>query len=69
MMKNIDDVIAILERKTTVPNEGESFEDISEAFDSAIECLKAIKQIVCESKNDESMRPTIEIISKRIDIE
>lgn len=68
-MKNIDDVIAILERKTTVPNEGESFEDISEAFDSAIGCLKAIKQIVCESKNDESMQPTIEIISKHIDIE
>ena len=37
--------IEILERKTTIPNDGESFEDIDEAFEMAI---KALEQEPCD---------------------
>lgn len=39
-MTNVEKAIEILKRKTTIPNDGESFEDIDEAFNTAIEVLK-----------------------------
>lgn len=36
------DIIEILERKTTIPEEGETFEDIENAF---VETVKEIKQL------------------------
>ena len=40
-----EEAIVILKRKTTIPNDGEDFDYISEAFDIAI---KALEQQTCE---------------------
>ncbi len=37
---SVEEAIEILERKTTIPNDGESFDTINEAFDMAIKALK-----------------------------
>lgn len=40
----IQKAIEIIERKTTIPEEGEFFKDISEAFDIAVDALKEIQK-------------------------
>ncbi|MCI8409309.1 MAG: hypothetical protein HFJ09_08590 [Lachnospiraceae bacterium] len=40
----IQKVIEIIERKSSIPEEGESFDTISEAFDIAVEALKEVEQ-------------------------
>ena len=40
---NAEEAIAIIRRKTSIPESGETFEDIEKAYDMAVEALK--KQI------------------------
>lgn len=40
----IQKAIEIIERKSSIPEEGESFKDISEAFDIAVDALKEIQK-------------------------
>ena len=39
------DIIEILERKTTIPEEGETFEDIENAFVKAVKEIKQLREI------------------------
>ncbi len=39
------DIIEILERKTTIPEEGETFEDIENAFAEAVKEIKQLREI------------------------
>lgn len=39
------DIIEILERKTTIPEEGETFEDIENAFTEAVKEIKQLREI------------------------
>ncbi len=39
------DIIEILERKTTIPEEGETFEDIENAFVEAVKEIKQLREI------------------------
>lgn len=41
----MDELIALLERYSTIPNEGESFEDIVKSYDKIIEILKQYDKI------------------------
>lgn len=67
--------ISILERKTTIPNDGETFDEISEAFDMAISYLSAIEDIKSTLKEWDSMRlsevhtikDVIDLIDKHIE--
>ena len=40
---NVEEAIAIIRRKTSIPDSGEAFEDIEKAYDMAVEALE--KQI------------------------
>lgn len=40
-----EEIIKILERKSTIPEENENFELISQAFDEAISKLRALEKI------------------------
>ena len=47
---DIQKVIEIIERKTFIPNDGETFDDIAEAYDIAIDMLeKQVPQQVISS--------------------
>ena len=39
------DIIEILERKTTIPEEGETFENIENAFVEAVKEIKQLREI------------------------
>lgn len=41
----MSDIIEILERKTTIPEEGETFEDIENAFVEAVKEIKQLREI------------------------
>lgn len=50
-MIDLDKIIEILSRKSTIPNDGESFHEIDRAFDDAISCLCSITQIKQDIQN------------------
>lgn len=52
----MDELIALLERYSTIPNEGESFEDIVKSYDKIIEILKQYAEI--KQKVEEYHRKT-----------
>ena len=48
-----EEAIAIIRRKTSIPNNGEAFEDIEKAYDMAIEALeKQISKKPIQNRNE-----------------
>ena len=57
-----EEIIKILERKSTIPRENENFELISQAFDEAISKLRALEKIntIITNFSDENLLSIIE---------
>ena len=56
---NVEEAIAIIRRKTSVPEDGEPFENIEKAYDMAVEALeKQIPKAPIRDRKEERIRYT-----------